>query len=101
MNYKINESGERVVIEIEGNLVTIDEFATLKDVLIKLYAKNPNAKVDLIFFDACSISSALLGYLLKLVQGEGKDICIYPKTNTLYNVFKKINLLTLLKVVEP
>jgi anti-anti-sigma regulatory factor len=101
MEFSTTTSGSKTVITIKGDVASITDTANIKEEISKIIEKNPNNAIDIIFQESHSISSAFLGYLLKIIQGDQKNITLYPKNSSLYIVLKRINLLQMLNVVEP
>ena len=83
------------IIEISGNVKSIEDSEALKAEL-DMITKSYNS-VSLIFKDAMAIPSAVIGYLTKLAN-NGIKVSISVKDETLYSLFKDLNLLDIFHV---
>ncbi len=90
--------GSTLKLSVIGDVASIEDTAELKAEINKIFEEKSSAIVDIVFEDAASLSSALLGFLLKIIQGDKRSVTIYPKNESLYKVLGRINLIDMLNV---
>lgn len=83
----ISQQGNTV--NIEGNIKSIGDFEQIKMALDGM--KNVYDSIVLNIIDSISITSSVIGYLMKLVN-EGKNIYINVGSEDLYGLFDDLNL---------
>lgn len=84
-------------ITIRGNIKTIEDYLSIKEFLKEFLEKDVDSLVIKIP-DSISITSALLGLLLRLVYEEKIGISIYVGQESLYNLFEVMNLINVFNV---
>ena len=90
-----NFNGTTLNITIEGHVTGATEVMEIKNIVsAHLHATS----VELNIKDAFVIPSALIGYLVKLVNGEKKRVAIQAKHEGLKNLLRDLNLHTLFEV---
>jgi hypothetical protein len=81
---------------ILGNIESINDFASIKKAIDKQTQTHKKIKIFLI--DSLSITSSVIGYLNKLVQGDKIDIELFVSNNQLLELLKDLKLTDIFKV---
>lgn len=87
---------EKNTIIVEGNIKTIQDSETLKSE-IKDVSKECDA-IELVLQDSISITSSVIGFLVKLSQKDKKDITLKVTNETLYELLHDLNLHTIFHI---
>lgn len=93
---ELNVTGETEVT-ISGDIKSIDDYQEIKKLLRGLAAQGAR-DLAIRIVDSATITSSLIGYLLKLVRGDGIGISIEVKDKELYRTFQTLKLLDVFKV---
>ena len=89
----LNEQGNS--INIEGNIKSIEDFEQIKNAIDDIMRRSDSCTLNVI--DSISITSSVIGYLMKLVN-EGKRIYLNVASEDLYNLLNELNLISILSV---
>ena len=77
-------------LNIEGNIKSLEDFEQIKMTLDGM--KNVYDSIVLNIKDSISITSSVIGYLMKLVN-EGKRVYVNVGTDDLYSLLSELNLI--------
>jgi len=77
------------VIEIEGNIKSLEDFEKIKYTIEEIL---PTNKIILDLKNSMSITSAVIGYLTKLSNVNGVRVELIIKDNDLYELLKDLDL---------
>jgi len=77
------------VIEIEGNIKSLEDFEKIKYTIEEIM---PTKSITLNLKDSISITSSVIGYLNKLVNVDGVEVYLNVKTQELYDLLKDLDL---------
>ncbi|MEO5355994.1 MAG: hypothetical protein H7844_01695 [Nitrospirae bacterium YQR-1] len=83
-------------VTITGHIKTIDDYLKIKDSLNSLVEKGKNY-ISIKIPESVSMTSSLIGYLLKLVLENKIEIKLFIKDERLYNLLETLNLVEVLK----
>ncbi len=81
---------------IKGNVKSIQDAEAIKEALEKI-AKNYTS-VKVILQDSISLTSSVIGYLVKLAQKDGKNITLKIANEELYELLQDLGLHTTFKI---
>ncbi|QWR78398.1 hypothetical protein [Candidatus Magnetomonas plexicatena] len=84
-------------LAVTGHIKTIDDYLKIKGSLSGLLEKGINS-LSIKVIDSVSIPSSLIGYLLKIVLENKKEIRILVKDERLFGLLETLNLVDVLKV---
>ena len=82
------------ILNIYGNIKSIEDFEKIKNELEEI--KKTSDKIIINIVDSMSITSSVIGYLIKLVE-EGVDITVKVKKD-LFDFLDELNLISKLNV---
>ncbi|MBF0517824.1 MAG: hypothetical protein HQK97_12060 [Nitrospirae bacterium] len=82
---------------ISGHVKTIEDYTKIKQVINSMLA-GEGCAITVKIPDSISITSSVIGYLLKLVFENKVDLRIAVKEQKLYNLLEVLNLITVFKV---
>lgn len=74
------------VLEVHGDIIQISDSDKIKDELKKELAQN--SRVELLIHNSPTITSALIGFLLKTVKIDGADITLRVRSKKLYETLE-------------
>lgn len=95
MNINVNKSGDSCDIKIEGVIKSVSDSQAIKDAL------NSCGSVKIVtidIIDSFSITSSVIGFLLKKKQGDNVDLTIKVNDARIYELFQSLNLVEVLNV---
>lgn len=84
-------------ITIFGNIKTIEDYLETKKILNDLVEGGADS-ITIKIPDSISITSALIGYLLRLVYEDKVNLAVYVKNDKLFNLLEVMNLITIFNV---
>ncbi len=84
------------ITHISGDIKSINDFTKIHDALEEQV--KAHKKIKLFFIDSLSITSSVIGYLNKLVQGDKIDLELYVSNNKLLELLKDLKLTDIFKV---
>ncbi|KWT84111.1 hypothetical protein [Candidatus Magnetominusculus xianensis] len=82
---------------ITGHVKTIEDYTKIKQV-INLMLAGDDITITIKIPDSISITSSVIGYLLKLVFENKVDLRLLVREQKLYNLLEVLNLITVFKV---
>jgi len=95
MNINVNKSGDSCDIKIEGVIKSVSDSQAIKDALNSC----GNIKyVNIDIIDSFSITSSVIGFLLKKKQGDNVSLTIKVNDARIYELFQSLNLVEVLNV---
>lgn len=98
MTLTTTKNGDKVVITVEGDVITNDDFRYMKQEVLQHLGSA--TQIDLVMQGTDNISSAAVGFFLKVIFDDKKNIHIKTTTKNLYDTFKRLRLEDKLNV-EP
>jgi|Wag4MinimDraft_13_1082653.scaffolds.fasta_scaffold01477_2 ABC-type transporter Mla MlaB component len=84
-------------LKITGDVKNIDDYQLLKENAIELRDKGVQS-LTIIFADSSSITSSVIGFLLKLVQKDGVNLNIKVAKDSLYSLMETLSLNSIFNV---
>jgi len=84
------------ITHITGNIKSINDFEKIQLALEKQI--KTHKKIKLFFIDSLSITSSVIGYLNKLVQGDKIDLELFVSNKSLIELLKDLKLTDVFKV---
>jgi len=95
MNINVNKSGDSCDIKIEGVIKSVSDSQAIKDALNSCGdIKSVNIEIT----DSFSITSSVIGFLLKKKQGDKINLSIKVNDARIYELFQSLNLVEVLNV---
>ncbi|SFV59658.1 hypothetical protein MNB_SM-7-515 [hydrothermal vent metagenome] len=89
MDTQTNLGTTNITIKVDGHITGIDEVMTLKNII----SANMHLETfELDIKDAFVIPSALIGFLVKIVNQENKRVIINASKSELKNLLRDLNL---------
>ena len=95
MEIHSTDKGSLLSITIDGHITGIAEVAQIKDLIS---SHKQISTVELILNDAFVIPSALIGYLLKLINADEVKVIIKAHRKELKELFSDLNLTSTIEV---
>jgi len=95
MNVSVNKSGEVYEINIDGVIKSVADSQSIKDAINSC---DGTAPITLDITNSFSITSSVIGFLLKKVQADKRSIRINAHDSRLYDLFQTLNLTQTLNV---
>lgn len=95
MNINVNKSGDSCDIKIEGVIKSVSDSQAIKDALNSC-GDVKFVNIDII--DSFSITSSVIGFLLKKKQGDNVNLTIKVNDARIYELFQSLNLVEVLNV---
>lgn len=95
MNINVNKSGESCEIKIEGVIKSVSDSQAIKDALNSC---GDVKQVNIEILDSFSITSSVIGFLLKKKQGDKVGLAITVNDPRIYELFQSLNLVEVLNV---
>ncbi|MCG6550825.1 MAG: hypothetical protein L7F77_00750 [Candidatus Magnetominusculus sp. LBB02] len=84
---------------IRGHVKTIEDYTKIKQTINPMVS-GEGCAITVRISDSISITSSVIGYLLKLVFENKVDLRLIVKEDKLYNLLEVLNLITVFKVVK-
>ncbi len=84
-------------VTITGNIKTIEDYLDIKKVMKKMIEEGVDS-ISIKIPDSASITSALIGFLLRLVHEDRVKLSVYVRNDKLFNLFEVMNLITIFNV---
>lgn len=78
-------------LNVKGDIKNIDDYQLLKDNVIELRDKGVDS-MTIIFTDSTSITSSVIGFLLKLVQKDGVKLNLKVAQESLFSLMETLSL---------
>lgn len=95
MNINVNKSDNYCELVIDGVIKSISDSQSIKDAINSCgNAKNVNINI----VNSFSITSSVIGFLLKKKQGDGLSISIKVSDPRIYELFQSLNLIEVLNI---
>lgn len=86
-------------IEIVGNVKTIEDYEQIKEVIDSM-VNNGIKDINFKLLDSFSLTSSVIGYLIKIINLEGVRLTTYISDERLMKLLNSLNLVTLFNVRE-
>lgn len=91
-------------IDIEGNAISVtgsvakyEDYELIRNAASEIL-KTSGKKLNIVFTDALTVNSALIGFMIKTVKVDNVDLQISVGNYKLYDLFKLLSLIDQLKV---
>ena len=95
MNINVNKNENSCELNIEGVIKSVSDSQSIKDA----FNSCGNIKsVSIEIIDSFSITSSVIGFLLKKKHGDGININIKVNDSRIYELFQSLNLIEVLNV---
>ncbi len=96
MTINVEKKADKYEVHIDGTIKSVADSQSIKDAVGGCHdAKLPiHIRID----NSFSVTSSVIGFLLKKVQADKVDIRITVSDERLYDLFKSLNLATILNV---
>lgn len=95
MNINVNKSEYQCELVIEGVIKSISDSQSIKDA-INSCGNVKNVNINIV--NSFSITSSVIGFLLKKKQGDGLNISIKVSDPRIYELFQSLNLIEILNI---
>jgi hypothetical protein len=95
MNIDVRKDSGYCEVVIEGIIKSISDSQAIKDA-ISSCSDTKDIKIEIL--DSFSITSSVIGFLLKKKQGDGANIEIKVHDSRIYELFESLNLVEVLNV---
>jgi len=95
MNINVNKQGDSCDIKIEGVIKSVSDSQAIKDALNSC-GDIKTVNIDIV--DSFSITSSVIGFLLKKRQGDNVALTIKVNDARIYELFQSLNLVEVLNV---
>ncbi|MDH5464632.1 MAG: hypothetical protein OEW60_03325 [Thiovulaceae bacterium] len=89
MNIKIEERNENITVRVEGVVKSIVDSQNIQDAIDALSSEN-NITID--FVDSFSLTSTVIGFLLKKIQKDKFKITLLVHDKRLWELLGHLNL---------
>ena len=86
-------------IEITGNVKTIEDYEQIKQVIDSM-VDNGIKDINFKLLDSFSLTSSVIGYLIKIINLEGVRLTTYISDKRLMKLLSSLNLVNLFNVKE-
>ncbi len=86
-------------IELIGNVKTIEDYEQIKEVIDSM-VNNGIKDINFKLLDSFSLTSSVIGYLIKIINLEGVRLTTYISDERLMKLLNSLNLVTLFNVRE-
>jgi adenosine deaminase len=93
----IELSSENGSIQISGNIKSIDDYLAIKSSFQELVDAG-HRKIDVSFVNSVSITSSVIGFMLKLVNVDKVDLNVYAGDRKLIALMEELDLQEVFKV---
>jgi hypothetical protein len=84
-------------VTVTGTVVKYTEYEQLKGVISDVLCMNGN-RIEIIFDDAATINSALIGYLIRVKMMNNAELTIKVENPKLYDMLKTLAITDVMKV---
>ncbi len=84
-------------IEIKGNIKTLENYMTIKETVQALVDRGADS-ISFIIGDSLSMTSSVIGYLMKLVNVDGIHITMYVGDDRLIDLMEELSLVQIFGV---
>lgn len=96
MNLEHSKNGNLAKLTLQNDLISNDDFRAFKQVILQYL--DEDADVEILMQDTNNISSAAVGFFLKIIYDDKKNVTINVTTENLYKTFKRLQLLDKLNI---
>jgi anti-anti-sigma regulatory factor len=96
MELKVSGTAE---VTIDGDIKSMDDYQEIKKMIKGIVARGAR-NVTIRISDSVTIPSSVIGYLLKLVRGDGIEIAVEVWSKELYRTLQILKLLDVFKVSQ-
>jgi len=83
-------TADNAILNVQGNIKSVEHFQQLKTELDKMKAKHTSITIKL--QDSLSITSSVIGYLMKLIHKENIRISLIVSDDRLINLLNDLGL---------
>ena len=87
-------------VKIEGNVTSIDDYVNIKNVFQEL-ADRGVKEIDIFFLDSVSITSSVIGFMLKLVNVDKIRLNVITGDKKLLNLLDELELREVFRARMP
>ncbi len=94
-NVVITTSGNDIMVG--GDVINITDYRLIKESVMNVLGNN-GKYVHLIFTDAESLTSSVIGFLLKLVQKDNVELKVSVRKSNLYSLMEILGLVKIFNV---
>jgi len=95
MNINVNKGGNACDLTIEGVIKSVSDSQSIKDAVNSC---GDVGRVNINIVNSFSITSSVIGFLLKKKQGDGLNISIKVSDPRIYELFQSLNLIEVLNI---
>jgi hypothetical protein len=92
-------SVEENSVKIKGNIKSIDDYLTVKNSLQELVDSGCRS-IDICFLDSVSITSSIIGYMLKLINIDKIELTVAAGDKKLITLMEELELHNVFSVRE-
>lgn len=87
-------------VKIEGNITSIDDYLSIKNVF-QDFVNNGVKEINIFFIDAVSITSSVIGFMLKLINIDKVSLTVVTGDKRLLHLFDELELSEVFKAQMP
>lgn len=84
---------------IDGNIKTLEDYQRIRAMVLDMIANDCN-RITLAITDSLSMTSSVIGFLLKVVHQDGVTLSIRVHDERLYSLLDELNLLKVFGVTK-
>jgi hypothetical protein len=95
MNIDVKKSGGYCEVVVEGIIKSISDSQAIKDAIGSC---SDAIDIQIEIVDSFSITSSVIGFLLKKKQGDGANIQIKVHDSRIFELFESLNLIEVLNI---
>ena len=96
MTVSVNKTPDAYRVEIDGVIKSVADSQSIKDAVNSCDEDGTKVVIDIV--NSFSITSSVIGYLLKKVQADKMKLEIIARDDRLKELFKTLNLVEILNV---
>ena len=96
MNVTVEREPTHFQVNIDGTIKSVSDSQSIKDAVMS--CSDPKLPVRMHIANSFSVTSSVIGFLLKKVQADKMDLHITVADERLFDLFKSLNLADILNV---
>lgn len=96
MTATVDKTDGGYVVKVDGVIKSVSDSQTIKDALVS--CTDTSLPITLLIENSFSVTSSVIGFLLKKIQADKLDITIKVRDDRLFDLFKSLNLIDVLHV---
>lgn len=96
MKIDVKDEGSKYLLNIEGPIKSVNDSAEIKSALDKCVSSSNPIYMEIT--NSFSVTSSVIGFLLKKIQADGFKINIKVSDERLFELFETLNLVETLNV---